>query len=281
MKQANVIITAVLLSLLAAFIMVKATAQKNVSFEKKESAYDRVIQKGTIRCGFMMWPPFFQKDEKTGELSGMTKEAIDEIFFTIGIKVEYVEAPLGNQPQDLAAGKYDSFCFDSFLTPKAAKFLDYSKAWLSAPMYLYGRQDFRAPAEIDGLNSEKYSFSAMDGDSSSELASRRFPKAKLFSLPATADPSLLILNITTNKSDIVITDPATILKFNKTNESKLVRLYNQPIADYPILFSVKKGELDLKNMLDYAVDIFVHTGQYDKLLEKYDPNREFFIRMKE
>lgn len=283
MKNFSVIIIAIILSVFAAYGTVKMAASNDVSVSslKKESAYDRVIRTGTIRCGYMIWPPYFQKDQKTGELSGLVKEAVDEIFGTMGIKVEYVEGILGQQPQDLKADKYDSFCFDSFLMPKAAKFLDYSKPWMKVPMFLHGRQEFQAPSSISQLNANNYSFSALDGDLSSELAIRLFPTARLFSLPATADPSLIMLNVATKKADLAIIDALSVFKFNATNEQKLIKLYDHPVALYPINFSVDKGQVDLQNMINYGVDIFVYTGRYDYLFEKYDPNNKFFVRIKE
>jgi len=32
----------------------------------KESAYDRVIETGVLKCGVMLWPPYFEKDAISG-----------------------------------------------------------------------------------------------------------------------------------------------------------------------------------------------------------------------
>lgn len=280
MKPSSTIFIVLFVSILASYATVKVTSSGITDKSAtQEPAYDRVMRTGTIRCGYAVWPPYFQRDEKTGQLTGMLKEALDEMFTSIGVKIEYVESVLGQQPQDLKTGKYDSFCFDSFLMPVATKFLDYSNPWMEIPMFLYGRENHAQNQDLEKLNVGHVSFSAMDGDLSSDLVLRFFPKAKMLSLPATADPALLMLNVTTHKADVVIMDPLSVTKFNATNADKMTRIHDQPIAVYPINFSVNKNETGLRDMINYAVDIFVHTGKYDQLFEKYDPEHDAFIKV--
>lgn len=238
-----------------------------------ESAYDRVIRTGTLRCGYMPWPVFIEKDAKTGELKGLLKDVIDQMMGTINIKVDYVEAVLGQQPQDLETGKYDSFCFDSFLMPKASKYIDYSKPWTYMPMFLYGLNTQPSKDNLQDFNTPDYTFSTLDGDTSLDLAVRFFPQAKLLSLANNADPSLLMLNLATRKADLVIIDTISIQQFEKENGPHFKKLYAEPLAVYPFNFSVKKGEIGLQNMIDYAIDIFIYTGTYKATLDRYDPGQ--------
>jgi polar amino acid transport system substrate-binding protein len=274
MKVLLRILATILISVTLSWIMLNNFGDKGASSkQKQETAYDRVIRTKTLRCGYFIWPPFFQKDAKTGELSGLLKDVIDRMTSTMDLKVEYIESVLGQQPQDLKTGKYDSFCFDSFLMPKTSKYIDYTKPWGYIGQYAYGLKTTNSVATLQDFNSDYYKFTALDGDSSMDLAVRFFPQAELLSHPNTTDPSLLLLDLVDGKANAFITDEMTIIKFEKTNGDQIKRLYDHPLVMYPINFSVKKGEVGLQNLLNYAVDIFVYTNNYNEILDRYDPEK--------
>ena len=51
--------------------------------DDKESAYERVIRTGIIRCGYFVWPPFLAIDPNTNKKSGIFFDIVEEILFKL------------------------------------------------------------------------------------------------------------------------------------------------------------------------------------------------------
>ncbi|HOO50986.1 MAG TPA: hypothetical protein PLK94_06835, partial [Alphaproteobacteria bacterium] len=57
----------------------------------KETAYERVIRTGTLRCGYLTYPPLLMKDLKTGEMSGVAHDIMTEIGKRLSLDIEWTE----------------------------------------------------------------------------------------------------------------------------------------------------------------------------------------------
>lgn len=51
-----------LLAVIAAFATVKLTMPAGITATPKETAYERVMRTGVLRCGYGAWAPFVLKD---------------------------------------------------------------------------------------------------------------------------------------------------------------------------------------------------------------------------
>ncbi len=61
-------------------IILLSSALPAVAQEKmKESAYERVMRTGTIRCGYFLFPPLAVKNPNTNMLSGITADIFNKI----------------------------------------------------------------------------------------------------------------------------------------------------------------------------------------------------------
>lgn len=77
----------------------------------KETAYDRIMKSGEIRCGYAISPPAMVQDPNTGEISGMDYDIWQEIGKELGVKIVWPEeAGWGNYITGLNSGRYDAFC---------------------------------------------------------------------------------------------------------------------------------------------------------------------------
>ncbi len=244
-----------------------------------ETTYARVLRTGVLRCGYSHWPPFFSIDPNTKAVSGVSKDFSDAAAKILGIRIEYIEITVGQQVQDLNNGKIDAVCGDGPWVLSTLRYIDYTKPYYYVPEYLYARADEKRFAAPEDLNRPDVTFTAIDGDVSTDIAQDRFPKAKLNSMGNLADPSQLLLNVVTKKADVVITDPAAFTSFAKSNPNKIKVLFPRPVAVYGGGFSVKKGESDLLNMLNGTIDVMVNTGQAETLAKKNDPEGKIFLQV--
>ncbi len=97
------------------------------------SAYERVLQKGTLRCGYFEEAPFVLKDPNTGKMSGIAVELTEQLGKELGLKIDWVsEINFGTFPQDLASGRFDAVCADVFTLPRAGQ-VDYTTPFAMVP----------------------------------------------------------------------------------------------------------------------------------------------------
>lgn len=264
-------------TLISTFLILLSISFPVQAQEQKESSYDRVIRTGTIRCGYYPWPPYFEKDINTGELKGMLKELYDDLFSSIDLKVEYKEITLGFQVSDLNNDKFDTICGDAPISYSSIKYVDYTSPTFFIPLYTYVKTENLETYKTQNFNQDSITFAAIDGDLSQEIALRLFPKAKLHSISNISDPAQMLMDVTTNKADAVITDPLTASRFLNGNPNTVIPISLEPISVYPISFSVKKGQQNLYNMLDMAQKMAHNAGILDKSMDKYDPDHKFFL----
>lgn len=279
MKPLTTIIVAALVGILAAYGTVKIT--NPTSFEQTsqqtESAYDRIMRTQTIRCGYGIWPPFFDVDPNTGEVIGFNREVMDTIANLLELKVEYVPMVVGSQVQDLESGKYDVACGDGPWILSTIKYLDYTKPYAYSPIYVYRRIGGKTFTSLNELNNESVTFAGMDGDVSTDLVLRNYPKAQIHSLSNMADPAQILTDLATGKADVVIIDPQSAQKFMESNPDKITLLFKEPLAIYGSAFSMRKGENKLFNMMQEATNAALNMGMIDAILKRYDPQGAMFL----
>jgi ABC-type amino acid transport substrate-binding protein len=245
--------------------------------EGKGSAYDRVIRTNTLRCGVMLWPPYFEKDANTAVMSGFGVDFYNAVAQILDVKIEYVEIIVGQQAEDLNRGKIDAVCNDGPYVFSAMKFVDYSMPAYFGPIYIFVREDNQVISSIGDLNNESVRFIGMDGDISADLVERRFPKASLSTLPATSDAASLMMQVITGKADAVYIDKPPVDGFNAMNSPKLKMINEARPVVYPVGMSVKKGEQELLNMLNSGIAALWNSGGALPIIQKYDPDLKMIL----
>lgn len=248
----------------------------------RSGAYERVTKERVLRCGYFVWPPYLDKDIKTGKFSGWFYELANATGDYLGLKIEWAaEVMSGQQVEMLKTRKIDAICFDGPYTATIASYIRYSDPMMYVPVYLYGRfDDHRFNNNADLINTKDIKLLTLDGDISQDLARKHFPEASTYQLANSVQPSQMMLDVADHKADAVILDPLTVEGFSKTNPDKL-RKIPLPITlgIYPIAFSVLPEEEKLAMMLSQGVRGVRNTGIEDKLLDKFaKENPNTFVR---
>jgi len=263
----RILLSALLLSILA----IPAYAADN------GSVYDRVIKSGTIRCGYILYPPSMIKDPQTGALSGVFYDYMNEMGKKLSLKIDWVqEAGWGTFINDLKSDRYDMLCSAVWTNSArgreatATKSLYYSTitAWTKAG-------DTRLDKNIKALNDPKYTIATIDGETADFLAKSQFPKAKTSSLPETAAVSDLFLNVTTGKADATFAETYLARQFLENNANSL-KSVGAPLAIYGNAMWVKKGQEDFLTMINNATDEILTSDYVETTLKKYNvPDKSF------
>ena len=102
--------------------------------DAKETAFDRVMRTGVIRCGYYVFPPVTYRDPNTGTLSGFTVDMMNEIGKRAGLKIEWSEEySWSGWTEALRANRFDVACTPNWPDTPTARVVAYN-----IPMFYSG-----------------------------------------------------------------------------------------------------------------------------------------------
>ena len=83
--------------------------------QKVQTAYERVVETGIIRVGYVPYPPGLIKDPNTKKITGIFAEVLEEAAHNLDLKVEWTEqVGWGTMVEGLKANRYLSRLFFPF-----------------------------------------------------------------------------------------------------------------------------------------------------------------------
>jgi ABC-type amino acid transport substrate-binding protein len=242
---------------------------------KTETAFDRIMRTGTIRCGYYVFPPVTYRDPNTKQLSGFTVDFMNTLAERAGLKIEWTEEiTFGNWVPALQARRFDMSCTPQWPELPMGKALLFTDSLFYAGIYPLRANDPRL-AKIktrNDLNTPDFTFIAQEGNMTYNLTQQNFPKAKLYSLPPNADGGEYYQAILTGKADILVSDRNGVYQFNKMNNNAFTTiLMNDPVKLQSFPLVVSGGETDLLNFLNFAIREMDYSGDIDRILRKWEP----------
>ncbi|MBI1326431.1 MAG: transporter substrate-binding domain-containing protein [Alphaproteobacteria bacterium] len=235
---------------------------------------DRIEKSGAIRCGYVVWPPYINKDPNTGEMSGLSYEYMSALARELDLKLEWAEeVGWGNFQEGLNANRFDVMCVPVWQSGQRAR-----AALLTRPIYLNGlfgcsrANDKRFDKTLDSVNKPDIKIAYVENDVAQKIKESKFPLSSSYALPEFSDPSHVVLSVATGKADVSLCDLDNLDAFNKNNKTKLKAIAGQtPIRSFASVMAVKKGESDLKFMLDSAIDALEISGEAQSIVAPYAP----------
>jgi polar amino acid transport system substrate-binding protein len=263
------------------FIKPAVKSVNQASVQKQETVYDRVIKAGKIRAAYITYPPAVVKDTKTGKLTGVFVETLERICNNLGLELEWTEeVGWGAQIEGLMTNRYDLVGSPVWANPTRGKLTTMSEPVYYSGIGIYVRQnDDRFTNDWKKINSEEVRISTIDGETGDLIARNQFPLAKRVSLPQLADISRMFLEVSTNKADVLFAEPYYGFKYIESNPDSVKNIAEaRPIKVLGNCYMFKRGENDLKHMLDVAIEDLLNSGYVDELLEAYEPYPGTFYR---
>lgn len=248
-----------------------------------ETAYERVIRTGEIKCGYTPYTTWLSKDVNTGEIKGFYKDIFDEIGKRLDLKIVWAEeVGWGQQIEGLNTNRYDLICSPVSVTPSRTKAVDYLRHLFYVPVHIWIKQEdtrFDHKTNAD-LNDPQFTISTLDGEQTSSMAKSYFPKAKTFSLPQTSNFSDLMLNVVTGKADFTFSEPTAVYQFMENNPNSLKLSDSlKPVTIVPTTGLIHPRERRLKIMLDNMLDELHIDGFVEDIITKYEPYPGAFYRI--
>jgi polar amino acid transport system substrate-binding protein len=284
MKPVSSFIATALIAIVAAYGTVKLTSPVGTQTSApatKESAYDRVMRTGELRCGYFSWKPAFIKDPNTGEMSGIFHDYMTEMGKVLRLKIIWAEeVGLGDFPVALQTGRIDAMCSSTFVTSERARGVDFIAPLYYVPLHAYARTDDNRFDQFttEKFNDPAYKVMTLEGGVTSIIQHYYLPKTQVTELPTFSSPSELFVGLAQGKADFLLYELFTFEDYNTHNPNKLKRVSDTPIKSFPLAISVGKNQDALREMLDTATRDLQMAGTTDKIITKYEIYPNTFYR---
>lgn len=272
------------LAVIISFLLVQSYAPQNTPIAANtETAYERIMRTGKIRCGYVLYAAYVQKDPNTGALSGVSYDIANEWARRLNLQIEWAEeVGWGNFIQGLQANRYDMVCSGGWQAANESRFIAYSPPIYYAALGLWVRaDDTRFDADYQKLNAPEYQFVATDGSLTGTLATEYFPRARILGLPNLADFTSLYSNVTTKKADAVLAETYDVQRYLAQNPGALKNiLAHAPLRVFPVSPLIfRNDDWPLQNMVNAGILELLHSGFVEKTLEKYGFGPEMGLRV--
>lgn len=243
------------------------------------NAFDHVMKTNTVRCGYLVYPPFIIKDEETGEISGIVHDVVEEIGKNASLKIEWPEEIFHDAMSSvLDSGRVDAFCVGVWASTARARSMTFSVPMFYNAVTAWGRVgETRFKNDIRSINDPSVTITAMDGAQEEIIARTDFPKAKLLSVPASAQFTDNFFNIVTKKADVSFFENSLVNEFVAKNPGTLEQVSPTPLRVFGATIVVKKGEEQLKEFFDQGIQELLYSGRIEKIIDKYQKYPGSFI----
>ena len=264
------IIVAVLAGMLGPFLAPQA-GKTNIHIE---TAVERVLRTGILKCGYGSWEPMVIINPNTKKITGIAHDIIELAAQKIGVKVEWTEeVGWAEFAQAMNGKRFDVFCTGFLPTVPRERVVDftipiaYSKEsiWSQTTANMFDNH-------IDLVNQPSTRIVFVDGTVAASLIQHEFPKAHYVSLPELTPIANIFQELAANKADITVMDEATANDFIKKNPGKIKLVKGgSGYRVFPNKFAVAEGEYGLQQLLNSTLDEMQREGTIDKILKQYEP----------
>lgn len=252
--------------------------------EGPESAYSKVMASGTLRCGYVLYPPAVVKDPNTGEFSGIAYEVMQKIGERLALNIEWVEeVTFATNVEGLRSNRYDAVCITYWMNPNEGKYVNFSiPFYYSALVPAFKVDDAQKPFDLSGLadiKEENIKIAAVDGSVAMRVAQSKYPKMQILSLPNTTSVSELLMNVADGKADAAFVEPFQLAEWNANNADKKLDDGNEILSVFPNVIALAPNDAPLKTMIDAALTDLLNSGEIDTILTKYEKHPGSFYRV--
>ncbi len=276
------IFIAALVSILTLFIGSRFVFNQDVSMDKKETAYERVLRTGKIRCGYLASKFFVDIDPYANEFSGIFVDYMNALAKNLDLEIDWIEeVGRGDYPAGLEHDRYDAYCTPLTATAERGKSSDFIRPFLVDAFHIYTKAGVtKFDDKIESLNNKNVTMVATEGDVFTRIIRKRFPKTKLIELPQLSGDTDPLMYVKTGKADAVIMNADIGNHFAKMNPDTIQKVkFKEPFIYMPYSIATKTDEYRFTKMLDVATMELLANGTIDKIINKYDPNNEVYLRI--
>jgi polar amino acid transport system substrate-binding protein len=246
-----------------------------------ESVYDRVMRTRKIRCGYLNYLNWLNKDANTGKFSGIFYELMQEFGRLTELEVEITEeVGWGNMFEGLNNARFETICMGVWESMPRVRAADFTQGLFYNGVVAVARAgDARFDRSLQAINDSSVNIATIDGEMAAQIAHTDFAKAKLTSMPQITPMSDLLLSVAQGKADVTFVEPVAVEGFLANNPGSVKILRKEPLRVLKTAFPVKKNEPEFMTFANATIAQMHNSGFIESLLAKYEKYPGTFYRV--
>lgn len=258
----------VCLTILATVVMTSVPASA------QEGTLDRVLRDKKITIGWVPSPPQMMRDPATGELKGYFVEAARYIFNEVGVEPEFVETNFSSLISSLQSKQIDLSIASTFVTIKRAAVLDFTRPILYLGYGAVVRADETRFSSLADFNQAGIKIATLLGGSSQSYVEKNFPQAEIVTLD-TANQTAPFMEVASGRADVGINDAWSAQRFTDSQSSVKNLFEGEPYNVQPTAWAVRKGDYQLLNFVNAALETLLSSGRFEEMAAAYEPSGRY------
>ncbi|WP_149537703.1 substrate-binding periplasmic protein [Siccirubricoccus phaeus] len=238
---------------------------------------EKIIREKQFKIGFIPSPPSVVKDPASGQLKGFVIDGVKFICQAINVEPVFVETTWANFTSGLNSGQFDLSVAGTFATILRASAVQFTRPiWYLGYSAVAKRGDTRFSKPAD-LNREGIRIALVQGGASVEYAKENWPKAQHILL-ATGNLTAPFVEVAAGRADVGVEDAWQARRFAAAQPAVVDLFGSAPYNVLPINWAIKRGNQDLVEFMNIAIDFLLTTGRWEKMAEPYGATGRFWAK---
>ena len=223
-----------------------------------------------LRVGVEGAYPPFSSVNKDGKLEGFDIEIAEALCADMGVECELVKQDWDGIIPALIAKKYDAIIASMSITEERLEKVDFSKPYYKSPARFITKKGSDIEISADGLKGK--SVGVQRGTVSDKFITGTFGEGVDIKRYGTQEEAYLDLNA--GRVELVFADAFVLMEFTGSDNGKDYDFVGGSYTDKKyfgegIGIAVRKGDTELTEKLNTAIDNIRKSSAYDKVRAKY------------
>lgn len=262
--------TRAILAIVALFFVMMA----EIPSASAQGELDRILREKKVNIGWISSPPHMMKNSNSGKLEGYYVDAIRYIFKELDVEPEFVELNFATFVSALQTKQIDLCIASTLVTIKRAAVVDYTRPILYFGYSAVVRKDETRFNSLADFNREGIKIAVLLGGAAQQYARTNFPKAQIVTLNTT-DQTAPFVEAASGRVDVGMNDAWSARRFATAQPSVKDLFGDKPYNVQPTAWTVRKGNSEMLNFLNAAIETMMVSGKFEELARAYDPSGRY------
>ena len=230
----------------------------------KKSTLNEILQRGELRVGLEPgYMPFEMKD-KRGRVIGYDVDIAKAMAKSMGVRLKIVETAFDGIIAGLITNKFDIIISGMTITQQRNLKINFSEPYIVVGQTILLNKNFKDEIKTSkDLDDEKYTITAVLGQTGEIAARKFFKKAKVVTFETESEAVSEVLN---GRAAAFINDqPYNTVFMDGKGKDTLIHM-DKPLTYEPLAFGIRKGDPDFLNWLNN----FLRQIKEDKVVNLHE-----------
>jgi polar amino acid transport system substrate-binding protein len=226
-----------------------------------------ILGSDVVRVGAVSAPPWYQKDLRTNQWTGLVPELVQAIFQPAGVRIEYVDTEWGTAVAGLQSDRFD--LLGGFnRTPERAKAIDFTRPIGAHRMGVLTLDNDTARYQTwDSINNPSIRLAAVDGSAAAMLLQPRLQRTQWVIVPGS---DAMQLEVESGRANALLTNDIQMAQYiAKRGRGHMI--FPTPVQSQPTNIGLRKDRDALREWIDQRLDVLDKDGTLARIWARYVP----------